>query len=122
MREGGLFLLMVDGKGVALRGPTEGQDFDESGFNFEDIKQALLGEDIPEAESIELDDKRRLSIATLGALRQHPRIAGLSPVLRRLVPQLLHAGGGAQFAYGRAAAAVERARRQSWQRRAVHGA
>ena len=77
----GLFLLMVDGKGVALRGPTEGQDFDESGFNFEDIKQALLGEDIPEAESIELDDKRRLSIATLGALRQHPRIAAFRQFL-----------------------------------------
>lgn len=77
----GLFLIMVDGKGVALRGPTEGQDFDVSGFNFEDIKQALLGEDISEAESIELADKRRLSIATLGALRQHPRIAAFRQFL-----------------------------------------
>ena len=38
---------------------------------------------------VELEDRRRFGIATLGALKQHPRIADFSPVYRGMVSQLL---------------------------------
>ena len=75
------FLILNEGKGVAWRGDTDGQqiDIDEDKIQFD-----LLGfietiridkEESRETEVVELDDRRKLGIATLGSLKQHPRIA-----------------------------------------------
>ena len=83
-REDGLpsswFLILNGGKGAAWKGTSQGQQVEGStGFDLEwflkRIPEEANGEDNPEAERIELQDKRRLGIATLGALKQHPRIA-----------------------------------------------
>ena len=74
-----LFLQLIDGKGVAWRG-AEGQRIGEStGFSFgtllEFLREKSDWEESADAEHVELQDKRKLGIATLGALKQHPRIA-----------------------------------------------
>ena len=75
------FLVMVNGKGVAWKGETQGQEVDEdeeSGFDlkkFPALWERLNEGNSTDAEHVELQDKRRLGIATLGALKQHPRIA-----------------------------------------------
>lgn len=76
------FLAMHDGRGVAWKGNAPGRLMDEGG-NAESNLEELLGrlsnssnaEESAETELVELQDKRRLGIATLGALKQHPRIA-----------------------------------------------
>ena len=72
------FLILNEGKGVAWRGETEGRQIEESQLDLpslmETIKRTEDGED-REAEVVELDDDRKLGIATLGSLKQHPRIA-----------------------------------------------
>ena len=70
-----LFLAMIGGEGVVWKGATQGRQVDEEGIDLRTLKQRLAGEESPEAEYIELEDKRKLGIATLGALKQHPRIA-----------------------------------------------
>lgn len=73
------FLMLNEGKGVAWKGEEEG--FDEDGGKFDVtnlIKKIQTGgilEESKETEEVELDDKRKLGIATLGALKQHPRIS-----------------------------------------------
>jgi predicted ATPase len=62
-----LFLFLDKGKGWAWKGEYEG-------IAEEDIGKMDLTES-NERESIELRDSRKLGIATLGALKQHPRIA-----------------------------------------------
>ena len=73
------FLMMEDGKGVAWRGNSEGRQFDDSeeaGFDIDVLLRKLIGEEErAETEFVELQDKRRLGIATIGALKQHPRIS-----------------------------------------------
>ena len=73
------FLMLDAGKGVAWRGDRNGRQVEEEETSFD-----LLGfietvkekeEESRETEIIELDDSRKLGIATLGALKQHPRIA-----------------------------------------------
>ena len=76
-----LFLAMFLGEGVAWRGTTEGRQVGEEGFDLEKLKQLFAGEESPESEYIELEDKRRLGISTLGALKQHPRIAAFRQFL-----------------------------------------
>ena len=84
------FLWLNDGRGVAWKG--------EEGYQTEDVEKLLdeaMEEDDVEAkrsklmefaelvtkeepnetEEIELEDRRKLGIATLGALKQHPRIS-----------------------------------------------
>ena len=73
------FLLLNNGEGVAWKGEQEGRQIDE-GEEALDIKSLwdLLKseeEESPETETIELEDRRKLGIATLGALKQHPRIS-----------------------------------------------
>ena len=73
------FLLLNNGEGVAWKGDQEGRQIDE-GEKALDIKSLwdLLksGEaESYQAETIELEDRRKLGIATLGALKQHPRIS-----------------------------------------------
>ena len=76
------FLAMRDGRGVAWKGNTPGRMVDEgenAKFNLEELLRRLHNpsnmEESTEMEPVELQDKRRLGIATLGALKQHPRIA-----------------------------------------------
>lgn len=73
------FLILNDGKGVVWKGDQEGldeenEDFDLFGF-MESIKTGEAKEESKETEVVELEDKRKLGIATLGALKQHPRIS-----------------------------------------------
>ena len=75
------FLVVVGGKGVAWKGATEGRRLDEDGFDYEALIQHLSSEESPSIERIELQDKRKLGIATLGALKQHPRIASFREFL-----------------------------------------
>ncbi len=69
------FLILDKGKGVAWKGEQEGIEFVEDSEDF-DISQAMVDEsESEEKEGIEMDDNRKLGIATLGALKQHPRIS-----------------------------------------------
>ena len=87
-----VFLVLSDGVGLVWKGESQGELIDEEGymgFELESgsrfFKQLVEsgpgtenGNTKPESadiEYIELQDKRRLGIATLGALKQHPRIA-----------------------------------------------
>ena len=75
------FLVMFEGEGVAWKGEVGGRQVDEdedAGFDFgrfSELQKGLDKEESAEAEAVELQDKRSLGIATLGALKQHPRIA-----------------------------------------------
>ena len=76
------FLVMNDGRGLAWKGEAQGQQIDEAqgtGSELESLldrfAERMPGEESAETEIIELQDRRRLGIATLGALKQHPRIS-----------------------------------------------
>ncbi|GBE35484.1 hypothetical protein BMS3Bbin06_02025 [bacterium BMS3Bbin06] len=75
------FLLLNEGKGVVWKGEEVGQQIDEgqSGVDLiklmEEIEATSQKEESRETEIVELQDKRKLGIATLGALKQHPRIS-----------------------------------------------
>ncbi|MEH2347674.1 MAG: AAA family ATPase [Nostoc sp.] len=81
------FLILNEGRGIAWKGEQEGKqveeeegDFDLSKF-IEKIQRGEAEEESKETEVVELDDKRKLGIATLGSLKQHPRIS----VFRRFI-------------------------------------
>ncbi|WP_094228429.1 AAA family ATPase [Methanolobus psychrotolerans] len=75
------FLFLDDGKGVAWKGEKEGRLIDEGKKDFdihqfiENIKKGNSREESRDTEVVELEDKRKLGIATLGSLKQHPRIS-----------------------------------------------
>lgn len=75
------FLILNEGKGVVWKGEREGKQIDEGKDDFDLlslIETLLKGEDAEESretEVVELDDKRKLGIATLGSLKQHPRVS-----------------------------------------------
>jgi len=74
------FLLLDEGKGIAWKGDEEGKQVEEDDdFDLlklmERIQRGESDEESRETELVELDDKRKLGIATLGSLKQHPRIA-----------------------------------------------
>ena len=72
------FLMMNDGEGVVWKGDAQGRIVNEDGrveIDLVAFMRQLAGEERAETEFVELQDKRRLGIATLGALKQHPRIA-----------------------------------------------
>ena len=74
------FLVLHGGEGFAWKGEAKGQHVaEDAGFDFEKLVERALKnsnwEESADAELVELQDKRRLGIATLGALKQHPRIA-----------------------------------------------
>ena len=75
------FLLVVDGVGVAWKGATQGRLLDEDGFDYKSLMQHRSGEESSAIDFFELQDKRRLGIATLGYLNQHPRIAAFRQFL-----------------------------------------
>ena len=71
------FLMLNEGKGAAWKGEQGGYEIDDS-KEWTDIKEFvkyLTREESSETEIIELEDQRRLGIATFGALTQHPRIS-----------------------------------------------
>lgn len=74
------FLLLNDGKGVVWKGEREGRQIDESAqqLNLDELIESIKlegEEESAQTEIVELEDKRKLGIATLGSLRQHPRIS-----------------------------------------------
>ncbi len=76
------FLLLNEGKGIVWKGEEFGKQIDEdkAGFDLlkliEELEEILQKEESRETEIVELQDKRKLGIVTLGALKQHPRISG----------------------------------------------
>ncbi|NOR46941.1 MAG: AAA family ATPase [Methanosarcinaceae archaeon] len=76
------FLLLNDGKGIVWKGKIEGHQIDEekgsidlNKFIKSIFKQGQDKEESRATEMVELEDKRKLGIATLGSLKQHPRIS-----------------------------------------------
>lgn len=75
------FLILNEGKGIVWQGKKEGKQIDESKkqldlFTFlESIRESKNQEESREMDEIELEDNRKLGIATLGSLKQHPRIS-----------------------------------------------
>jgi predicted ATPase len=75
------FLFLNDGKGAVWKGEFLGRQIDENKEDFDlfsFIETLKAGEDLEESketEVVELEDKRRLGIATLGSLKQHPRVS-----------------------------------------------
>ncbi len=61
------FLMLTEGKGRVWAGQADGVQDDEV-----DLADA---DEAPDSELVELTDKRRLGIATLGSLTEHPRIS-----------------------------------------------
>ena len=74
------FLILNEGKGVAWKGDRDGRQIDEwkGQLNLSDLIESVQessSEGSTETEVVELEDIRKLGIATLGALKQHPRIS-----------------------------------------------
>jgi predicted ATPase len=74
------FLILKEGKGVAWKGELVVSTLNEAeeDADIEAIERLIRGaqdEESSQTEFVELEDKRRLGIATLGALKQHPRIS-----------------------------------------------
>ncbi len=71
------FLTLSDGTGLVWKGDAlwlSDQD-EQADLDWDALLSRIGEEESAETEVIELLDKRRLGIATLGALKQHPRIA-----------------------------------------------
>ena len=83
------FMILSNGEGVAWKGEERGQQIDEridGGVDFERLVARFTegeqsAEESDDVESVQLQDNRRLGIATLGALKQHPRIAAFREFL-----------------------------------------
>lgn len=70
------FLVLNEGKGIVWKGKREGRQIDEDKqqIDFAAFVKSIK-EESRETEVVALEDKRKLGIATLGALKQHPRIS-----------------------------------------------
>jgi len=68
------FLILENGRGVVWKGEYEGIDESTGQLTLNEIDK-LMKEESNETEAVELEDNRKLGIATLGALKQHPRIS-----------------------------------------------
>jgi len=71
------FLEMNAGQGIAWKGEDAGCqiDLNKKPTDWVAWFTGVVDEESRETEQVELDDPRHLGIATLGALKQHPRIA-----------------------------------------------
>jgi predicted ATPase len=67
------FLILENGRGVAWKGEHISAVQEE--LDLDKIIQDAEQTESNETEIVELEDKRKLGIATLGALKQHPRIS-----------------------------------------------
>ena len=65
------FLILDDGRGIVWKGEYEGIEEKSEQINLDE----LMREESNETEIVELEDNRKLGIATLGALKQHPRVS-----------------------------------------------
>ena len=72
-----VYLIFSGGRGFVFTGEEEGIVIDpsEGKIDFEKLVALNIAEDSSESEIIEMEDRRRLGMATLGALKQHPRIS-----------------------------------------------
>lgn len=69
------FLVLNDGKGLVWKGEQEGLPYDKSEKDISKYLEVVSSEESRETEVVELGDKRKLGIASLGSLKQHPRIS-----------------------------------------------
>jgi predicted ATPase len=72
------FLILNSGKGLVWKGDSDGQLIEEETVKQLDLSSLLKQaqqEETNETDTVELSDNRKLGIATLGALKQHPRIS-----------------------------------------------
>ena len=72
------FLILNNGSGVAWKGGQAGHQIDEPIGDLQSLQaflEFIKAEETGETETIDLSDPRKLGIATLGALKQHPRIS-----------------------------------------------
>ena len=69
------FLVLNEGKGIVWKGEREGRQIDEEKGQFDLMRLISEEKESGETEVVELEDKRKLGIATLGSLKQHPRIS-----------------------------------------------
>lgn len=70
------FLYMNNGKGIVWSGESNGLQINEDQPpTLDSLLEEALREESSDTEKVEMDDIRRLGIATLGSLRQHPRIS-----------------------------------------------
>ncbi|MDR1193398.1 MAG: AAA family ATPase [Peptococcaceae bacterium] len=69
------FLILEDGKGVAWNGEHEGVVEDGKLTLLDFLNQLSEPSETNERVKVELSDNRKLGIATLGALKEHPRIS-----------------------------------------------
>ncbi len=72
------FLILLKGRGAVWKGHRAGGQVDAEGFDLGELVKSMeegRPEESKDAEIMELEDRRKLGIATLGALKQHPRIA-----------------------------------------------
>jgi len=68
------FLILENGRGIVWKGEYVGIQESAGQLSIQDIDK-LMREESNETEPVELQDNRKLGIATLGALKQHPRIS-----------------------------------------------
>ncbi len=70
------FLILENGKGVVWKYDEQGQQIDEEKETL-DLSKLIddVKEESKEREVVELSDKRKLGISSIGALKQHPRIS-----------------------------------------------
>lgn len=70
------FLILNDGRGLVWKGESEGRQIAEAEIDLPKIIESVgqSGESA-QTEYVELENTRKLGIATLGALKQHPRIS-----------------------------------------------
>jgi len=73
------FLILNNGRGFVWKGEALGYAETQSNVSSEDlfayIRQKIDNEESSETEWVELSDNRHLGLATLGALKQHPRVS-----------------------------------------------
>jgi predicted ATPase len=74
------FLILNDGRGLVWKGDEDGIQVEKDKIlSTEDLISIISDnrskEETSETEVVELDDRRRLGISTLGSLKQHPRIS-----------------------------------------------
>ena len=69
------FLLLIEGNGMVWKGNQAVGQVSETAEGFDIFEWVKEEGKFKEAEFIELEDRRKLGIATLGVLKQHPRIS-----------------------------------------------
>ena len=69
------FLILNNGEGVVWKGEHDGIDEGKQDFDLQMLAKSIQAEESKDTEIVELENRRKLGIATLGSLKQHPRIS-----------------------------------------------